>query len=87
MSAASAPSAPTTYGVWIAGWGWLRGGDSKTFASLDRAVAESAAALWGTGAQVHPIDDSLIDLQDVFLEQQAKQVSTKAWWEWLTTKR
>ena len=76
---------PVAYGVWIAGTGWLRSGDGKTFAALEKTVADSAAELWGAGARVLPVDDSLIELQDVFLAQQAAP-QKKAWWAWLTTK-
>lgn len=84
------PSTPTAYGVWIDGTGWLRNGaEGKTFAALDRAVAESAAALWGAGSRVLPFDESLVELQGVFLAQQAKQAELvkKAWWQWPTLKR
>ncbi len=80
----------TAYGVWIEQAGWLRGDSGQAFAAVDRAVAEAAAELWGAGAQVLPIDDSLIDLQPKFLAQQAARAASappKGIRAWLTTKR
>lgn len=63
---------PIIYAVWIAGQGWLKlAGDSeRTFVSLQKEVAESAARLWGKGATVLPWDRSLLDFEGVFLKQQ-----------------
>lgn len=75
-----------TYGVWIRGQGWLKRDDptvrvaDRTFASVQREVAESAAALWGRDARVLPMDGSLIDFEQDFLKHQA----AKRWWAWIT---
>lgn len=65
------------YGVWIAGAGWLKNDQGRVFADLQRAVAESAATLWGPGATVMPIDlpdvsgvSALQVLEAKFLAQQ-----------------
>lgn len=80
----------TAYGVWIDGRGWLKEPEhQRPFASFDRAVAEAAAALWGAGAVVLPVDNSLHDLEALFLEQQARAAlekpSARKWWQrWRT---
>ena len=73
-----------TYGVWIEGQGWLKSTANPrlVFASAFREVALGAAGLWGRGASVRPIDQSLIDLEAEFLEQRK---SSKGRWAWLTT--
>lgn len=59
------------YGVWIPGLGWLRHEPTKrVFAALQIEVAESAAALWGPDARVMAFDESLADLETVFLERE-----------------
>jgi len=81
---ADTPLPPIAYGVWIDGRGWLAHPDHPhdPFASLNIEVAETAAALWGDGAEVWPFDNSLRDLQGVFLKQQAAEpVPQKAWWQ------
>ena len=81
------------WGVWIHGAGWLRakaGGDA--FASLDRALAEAAAELyagadWPARCKVAPIDQSMTDLEPVFLAQEAVRLaaakSARTAWDWL----
>lgn len=78
-----------TYGVWIDGDGWLKRekrtndkpGD-REFATDSLITAERVAAFWGQGAVVLPIDDSLIDLEKLFLERRAPKV--RKWTElWL----
>lgn len=76
---------PTTYGVWLEGRGWLANEHRRAFASTDRAVAETAAALWGKGASVMAMDSSLVDLQDFLLAHQAAVApQRKGWRAWLT---
>ena len=78
-----------SYGVWICGQGWLKkAGEqavvTRIFATLSRETADSAAALWGAGATVRPIDHSLIDLEDVFIERDQKAqaaMPAKKWWK------
>lgn len=63
----------TVYAVWIRGKGWLKQDDTKgdtTLAALNKAVAESAARLWGKDAQVLPFDQSLLDLETKFLARE-----------------
>lgn len=58
-AAAAASNIP--YGVWIAPsahaqGGWLKNDAGRVFADLHIEIAQSAAALWGDGASVMPID-------------------------------
>lgn len=80
---------PTTvYGVWIHGQGWLKkDGDAplpmRVFASPSKDLAAGAAALWGVGAQVQPIDNSLIELESVFVgrdQQRQPAAPERKWW-------
>lgn len=72
--AASAPVFVVTYGVWIAGRGWLAYG-GKALGDPRREVAECAAALWGPGAVVMPVDESLVELQGQFLVREKEMAN------------
>lgn len=67
-----------TYGVWIAGYGWLRKGD-RVFLDPRKEVAQTAAQMWGEGASVRVCDASLVDLQPELLEREALKAK-RAWW-------
>lgn len=75
------PRPLTRFGVWIPGKGWLRGKGGPV-ADLNPAVARSAARLYGHGAFVTAIDESLIDCETQFLEQEKAPVQNKrfTWW-------
>ena len=78
-----APGAPEfviAYGVWLPSIGWLSHG-KRVFMDPRREVAESAAALWGRGARVMACDESLVDLESVFLERQTQPARMKRWWQ------
>lgn len=63
----------TVYAVWIRGKGWLKQNEANAgtaFVSFEFRVAETAAHLWGAGAQVLPFDGSLLDLETRFLERE-----------------
>lgn len=62
------------YGVWIHARGWLKkDGEGKVkervFATPHIEIANSAKWLLGDGASVFPIDESLIDLEQTFVER------------------
>jgi hypothetical protein len=65
---------PITYGIWIRDTGWLRDHSGRTFADPRYAYAKEALRLWRTAyyaeAQIRLIDESMIGLQEVFLEHQ-----------------
>ena len=67
------------YGIWIKGTGWLRGKDVFADYSLDKA--RQVAFLIGNGARVRFIDESIIDLERQYLEQENRSI-----WKQLTTK-
>ena len=71
------------YGVWITNSGWLKNEQGRAFADEHIELAQTAARLWGHGAVIMPIDDSLKDFERVFLMQQsfARQ---RTWWNRLT---
>ncbi len=66
------PLEKTVYAVWIRGKGWLKHSEDgqTTFCSTNRAVANTAALLWGQDAQVLPFDQSLLDLESKFLTRE-----------------
>ena len=79
-----------TYGVWIHGQGWLKkDGDApvpmRVFATLHKEIASGAAALWGDGARVLPVDDSLIELEEVFVARDRLPapavIAKRKWWQ------
>jgi len=84
MGLTPAPAAPAlllTYAVWLPGRGWLAltvaGQRPRVFMDPRREVAESAAALWGPGAVVLPADESLVDLQEIFLRQEKERLAKR----------
>lgn len=72
---AAAP--PTTWGVWIPGQGWLfrPGGiaPGDAFATESKALAVTAWELLGQSGYVLQIDQSMVELQDKFLEAEKEQ--------------
>lgn len=58
----------TLYGVWRPGIGWLRGQDVFADPSLDKA--QQVARLIGRGASVRYIDTSIVDFEQLYLEQE-----------------
>ena len=60
------------YGIWIKGTGWLRGKDVFADYSLDKA--RQVASLIGNGARVRFIDESIIDLERQYLEQENRSI-------------
>lgn len=72
---AALPGERTVYAVWIKGKGWLKQNEENAetaFVSFEFQVAETAAHLWGSGAQVLPFDGSLLDLEARFLKREAE---------------
>ena len=65
---------PLTYGVWIAGSGWLRSSDGRYFADPRIEYAQTALRMWVIGdktpARIELIDESMIGLRDIFLERE-----------------
>ena len=59
-----------TYGIWIDGTGWLRGKDVFADYSLDKAI-QVARLVKG---RVRFIDQSIIDLENLYLEQERKSL-------------
>jgi hypothetical protein len=72
---ATNPLATPMFGVWIVGLGWLSSTQHGPFMTFDQATATDAARLYGRGARVYRIDDSLAYLQPVFLDAQNKRVT------------
>lgn len=62
-----------TYGVWIPGEGWVRG-NKGTFADYSKKKAKQVARLLGRGATVWFIDESIVDLEKQYLEQERKSL-------------
>ena len=58
------------YGVWIPKQGWLKGKDVFADYSLDKA--NQVARLIGRGAKVRFIDESIIDMEAKYLEQEKR---------------
>ena len=60
------------YAVWIKGQGWLKldGDKERTFLSLQKEVAQTAATLWGKDAIVMPWDKTLLLFEATFLQHQ-----------------
>ena len=61
----------TMWGVWIPGEGWLVC-KNDLFADFDLEKARQVARLVGKGAKVLYIDDSIIELQSLYLEQEKR---------------
>ena len=61
-----------TYGIWIPGNGWLKGKDIFADTSLEKA--RQVAYLIGRGAVVRFIDQSIIDLERYYLEQEKRTI-------------
>lgn len=65
---------PPVYAVWITGQGWLRAQDTagRVFADLDPRLAETAARMLAPRrARVERFDESMLDLEPVFLACEA----------------
>ena len=60
---------PLIYGVWIRGKGWLKN-QAGLFATTQIEVAQTAAKLYGRGAAIMPLDESLKDFEGIFLERE-----------------
>jgi hypothetical protein len=60
---------PLVYGVWIDGKGWLRGRDQRVWSDMRREYAEEALRMVSGRARVAFIDESMIDLEQFFLDQ------------------
>lgn len=58
------------HGVWIPGQGWLKGKD--VFADANRDKALEVARLIGRGASVRFIDPSIVDLEQLYLENEKR---------------
>jgi hypothetical protein len=63
------------YGVWISGRGWLKDDQHQVFGDPRREYAECAAHVYGQGASVRYIDDSMIALERMFLEREQMRIS------------
>ena len=65
---------PLTYGVWINGKGWLKDKSGRHFADLRIEYAEEVIDfLLDTPARVALIDESMMALEDLFLEKENQQ--------------
>jgi len=62
----------TLYGIWIPGEGWLKGKD--VFADENLEKANQVARLIGRDARVYFIDQSIIDLERHYLEQERRTI-------------
>lgn len=60
------------YGVWIPYQGWLRG--AEVFADHDYNKAKQVARLIGNNSVVRFIDLSIVDLENLYLEQERKSL-------------
>jgi hypothetical protein len=60
------------YGIWIPGEGWLKGKDIFADESLEKA--NQVARLIGKDARVYFIDQSIIDLERQYLEQERRTI-------------
>ena len=60
------------YGVWIPGKGWLKG--ASVFADYDYSKAKQVAYLIGQKSKVRYIDQSIIDIENLYLEQKGKSL-------------
>ncbi len=78
----TSPAGSIAYAVWIRGRGWLRDDGGNVFADLHLEMAQGAAELWGSGARVVPFDDSMLNLEKVFLahEHESRLISRLKWW-------
>ena len=63
---------PRMWGVWIYGSGWLRGRNRLVFADMRRDMAVNALDLTAERGKVCLVDQSMEDLEERFLESQAK---------------
>lgn len=76
-----------SYGVWIPGKGWLTNeSHARYFSDYRIELAQSAARLYGQGAFVTPFDESLKELEIVFLTQERKRIEqrlTHRFSEWM----
>lgn len=65
-----------TYGVWIPGEGWLKGKDisKDIFADTSLEKARQVSQLIGRNSRVYFIDQSIIDLERLYLEQEKRSI-------------
>jgi hypothetical protein len=69
-----AETSPLVYGVWIEGQGWLKDHSGRHFADMRREYAEEVLRfIIGTPAHVALIDDSMIALEQLFLEKEQER--------------
>ena len=62
------------YGVWIEGQGWLKDRSGRHFADLRHEYAEEVLRfIIGTPAHIALIDDSMIALEQLFLEKEQER--------------
>ena len=61
---------PLVYGVWVDGQGWLKD-HGRVFSDLRREYAEEVLRFMvGTPAHIALIDDSMIELEQLFLAKE-----------------
>lgn len=72
---------PNAYGVWIQGIGWLRDKNNRIFADQRIDYAKAVLRMWEVEnnllAKVELIDESMIGLQDIFLERETLRLLTE----------
>lgn len=61
-----------TYGIWIPNEGWLKGKDVFADTSLEKA--RQVAYLIGRNSRVYFIDQSIIDLENKYLENERRNI-------------
>lgn len=62
------------YGVWVPGAGWLKGKDGDQFADIHLDKAQEVARMIGSSARVHYIDRSIVDFEQLYLEQEKRSL-------------
>ena len=65
------------YGVWLRGKGWLKAGDQGEFGDVRIEYAQSVARVYGRGAEIRLIDDSMIALEKLFLERERQHWTSR----------
>ena len=66
---------PLVYGVWIVGDGWMRDSHGRIFSDMRREYADDALRMYRGNAQIVLIDDSMIELEPLFLERERAEIA------------
>ena len=70
------------YGIWQPGFGWIRGNKGAVFADYSIEKTYQVARLIGQGAKVRYIDESIVDLENLYLSNERRNLwhIFNNWW-------